>query len=206
MTLTLRQRAASYARAFPQFKASHLQVVQDVDGCDVLQGIWMFGQNFRNQSRYYGAYPGNYLQRLAALYPDYSILPSMLPLGGRVLHAFSGSLAPGPYVRCDMVQPAELQCSVAEIPAEVQPFELVVADTPYSTADAKKYKSPPPNRRVALQGLARVTVAGGHCCWLDTQWPMHRKEQWATVGRIYIQRSTNHRIRLLSIFQRTEGQ
>lgn len=202
MTMTLRQRAASYAHAFPEFKASHLQVVQDAGGHDVVQGIWMFGQDYKNKSAYYGAYPGNFLQRLAAMFPDYAILPDMLPFGGRVLHAFSGSLPPGPYVRCDMVQPAELQCSVADIPYEVDPFELVLADTPYSAADSQKYKSPPPNRRAAMQGLSRVTVAGGLCCWLDTQWPMHRKDTWMTVGRIYVQRSTNHRIRLLSIFTR----
>lgn len=202
--MSLRQRADSYARAFPKFTASHLQVVQDASGHDVLQGIWMFGQDYRNKSDYYGAYPGNFLQRLAALFPDYAILPGMLPFGGRVLHAFSGSLPAGPYTRCDIVQDAELQCDVASIPDGTAPFELVLCDTPYSKADAKKYKSPPPNRRKAMSGLARVTTPLGLLCWLDTQWPMHRKDQWATVGRIYIQRSTNHRIRLLSIFERAQ--
>jgi hypothetical protein len=203
--LSLRERAENYARVFPEFKGSHLQVLVGAERRETLQGIWMFGQDYRNKSDYYGAYPGNYLERLQAMFPDYSLIAGMLPLGGRVLHAFSGSLPPGPYTRCDVVQPAELQCNVAEIGEHypgVEDFELIVADTPYSTADSKKYQSPPPNRRGALAGLAHVARPGALLCWLDTQWPMHRKDQWATVGMIYIQRSTNHRIRLLSIFER----
>jgi hypothetical protein len=38
--------------------------------------------------------------------------------------------------------------------------------------------------------------------WLDQVWPMHRKDEWRTVGRILLQRSTNHRVRLVSIFER----
>lgn len=204
MKLSLRERAENYARVFPEFKGSHLQVLVGAEGRETLQGIWMFGQDYRNKSDYYGAYPGNYLERLQAMFPDYPLITGMLPLGGRVLHAFSGSLPPGPYTRCDVVKDAELKCDVASIPDDVEPFELVVADTPYSTADSKKYQSPPPNRRRALAGLARVATPGALLCWLDTQWPMHRKDQWATVGMIYIQRSTNHRIRLLSIFERAQ--
>jgi len=205
--LSLRERAENYARVFPEFKASHLQVLVGAEGRETLQGVWMFGQDYRNKSDYYGAYPGNYLERLQAMFPDYPLITGMLPLGGRVLHAFSGSLPPGPYTRCDVVQPAELQCDVSEIGEcypDVPDFELIVADTPYSTADSKKYKSPPPNRRKVLAGRAMVATPGALLCWLDTQWPMHRKDQWSTVGMIYIQRSTNHRIRLLSIFERAQ--
>ena len=38
--------------------------------------------------------------------------------------------------------------------------------------------------------------------WLDTVWPMHRKDTWRTVGRILLQRSTNHRVRLVTLFER----
>lgn len=203
LPLTMVDRVEAYRMAFGERWPSSVPHIVVEDGRHVLQGVWMFGQDFRNKSEYYGAYPGNYLDRLQALFPDHPIMPNMLPLGrGRVLHAFSGSLGPGPYDRCDINQPAEHQCDVVQLPDGLD-YSLVVADTPYSKADSKKYKSPPPNRRDTLRALARVTVPDGLLCWLDTQWPIHSKKRWTTVGRIYIQRSTNHRIRLLSIFHRT---
>jgi len=52
----------------------------------------------------------------------------------------------------------------------------------------------------------RLVEEGGkpvlHLVWLDTVWPMHRKAEWRTVGRILLQRSTNHRARIVSIFER----
>ena len=218
MPLTMAQRAATYARTFPEWPSSWPQVVRE-DGRDVLQGVWMFGQDYRNASAYYGAYPGNFLDRLSALFPEYTLKPDMLPMGrGRTLHAFSGSLAPGPYDRCDVVQAAEWQCDVRKLPevlleaaAGSAPdywdslYELVVADPPYSDEDAAKYKAPPLNRIAQTAALAEVTGIGGHLCWLDTTWPMHTKEQWVTVGRIFVLRSTNHRVRLLSIFERVNG-
>ncbi|MND07635.1 hypothetical protein D3C83_297470 [compost metagenome] len=53
-----------------------------------------------------------------------------------------------------------------------------------------------------MAAIARVTIVGGHLVWLDTTWPMHRKAEWRTVGRITIVRSTNHRVRMISIFER----
>lgn len=61
------------------------------------------------------------------------------------------------------------------------------------------------NRRAVLAALANITVEGGHLVWLDTVWPMHRKAQWRTVGRIALTRSTNHRVRDISIFERTSA-
>lgn len=37
---------------------------------------------------------------------------------------------------------------------------------------------------------------------IDCVWPMHTKDQWVTVGRVLVQRSTNHRVRVLSLFER----
>ena len=56
-------------------------------------------------------------------------------------------------------------------------------------------------RGKVTRALAEVVRPGGHLAWLDVCWPMHNKTQWVTVGRIFIQRSTNHRVRVLSIFE-----
>jgi 16S rRNA G966 N2-methylase RsmD len=120
-----------------------------------------------------------------------------------VLHVFSGSLPAGPYVRCDSLQDAELRCSVYDLAATTPAkFRLVLADPPYSAADAVKYGTPMVDRRRAMAALAGVVEPGGFVVWLDQVWPMHSKREWVTVGRILLQRSTNHRVRVVSIFER----
>lgn len=204
--LDLQARADAYARMFPG--RPPLQVVWEGAGADrhqVVYGQWLIGQDYRNKTRYYGAYPAGYLDRVLALFPD---LPSFhSPMGRpRHLHVFSGSLPAGDYVRCDLRQDAEIQASVYDLnPAAHGRYDLVLADPPYSAADAEKYGTAMVDRRRAMAALARVTRIGGFLVWLDTVWPMHRKDEWVTVGRIGVVRSTNHRVRLVSLFQRREG-
>lgn len=124
-----------------------------------------------------------------------------------MLHAFSGSLPAGNYSRCDTTQPAELQCRVEDLPQHESflkfgPWDLVLADPPYSAADAEQYGTGMVDRRRVMAALSVVTRVGGHLVWLDTTWPMHRKAEWRTVGRIGLTRSTNHRVRMISIFER----
>lgn len=190
---TLAERAFYYQMAFHKYPASWLRVVSEQGG-DVLYGTWMIGNDYRNRSRYYGAYPPGFLDRVQALFPDWT----------EVLHAFSGSLPQGPYDRCDLVQPAEYQCDVRELPtlAGNRRWQYVVADPPYTAEDAEKYQTPMVNRGQATRALAQVTRPGGFLIWLDTVWPMHAKEEWRTAGRITLIRSTNHRVRLISLFER----
>jgi hypothetical protein len=226
--LTLRDRADAYARAFPDFPASHLQIVQE-QGRDVLYGIWLLGNDYRTRSTLYGAYPRGYLDRVMALFPD---------AGDAILHAFSGALPPGPYSRVDVVDRRGVPdarfhqvdvCALAAYPEWTGRFALVCADPPYSDADADRYGTRMVDRRRAMAALARVTAPGRFLVWLDCVWPMHRKDTWQTVGRVLLDelvddvplaedampedswqvagriglvRSTNHRVRLVSIFER----
>lgn len=193
--IDVHDRREAFMRAYAKWPASWPWPVRE-QGRDVLYGVWVLGNDYRNRTRYYGAYPPGYLERVEALFGDVALEDT--------LHVFSGSLPAGRYTRCDSVQPAELRCSVYDLPgATAQRFRLVIADPPYSAADAERYGAPMVDRRRVLEALAGVTVSGGHLAWLDTTWPMHRKAQWQTVGRILIQRSTNHRVRLLSLFERT---
>lgn len=204
--LTLDERVASYARAFPEWRSSWPTVYAD-GARPLIQGVWCFGQDYRNKSPYYGAYPANYLDRLAALFPEHAIKPDLLPLGTNVLHAFSGSLGVGPYDRCDLLQEAEYRCAVEDLPSRVTRrllgYDFIVADPPYGRSDAAKYGTPMVNKKNAISALAKVAKPRAYLAWLDTEWPMHRKDEWVTVGQIFIRRSTQHRIRLLSIFERT---
>ncbi len=192
MRLTIRDRVDAYAAAFPSRPA--LQIVREQNR-DVMYGTWLGGQNYRAASAFYGGYPPKFIERVLALFPESHT---------DLLHAFSGSLPPGPYTRCDMAQPTEFQCRVEALPllAGDRTWPLVMADPPYSKADAAIYGTPSVNRGRILAALARVTRPGGHLAWLDCVWPMHAKRDWLTVGRITLIRSTNHRVRLLSIFER----
>jgi hypothetical protein len=196
--LTLRDRADAYAAAFPD--RPPLQLVRE-SGREVLYGTWLGGQDYRNKSTFYGQYPPRYLDRVMCLFPDVAASSRVTD----VLHVFSGSLPPGPYTRCDLVQPAEIQANVYDLPTlGIRAFRprLVLADPPYSKVDAKRYGTPPLDRGRAMRAIAQVTRPGGHLVWIDCVWPMHHAQQWATVGRITFIRSTNDRVRLVSIFER----
>ena len=80
-------------------------------------------------------------------------------------------------------------------------FDLVLADPPYSAEDSIKYDCPAPNRGKIMRSLRRVCKRGGNLVWLDQVWPMHRKAEWKTWGTIGLVRSTNHRVRLVSMFE-----
>jgi hypothetical protein len=193
--VTLTERVDAFKAAYAKWPASWPWLVREKDR-DVAYAVWVIGNDYKNKTRYYGSYPPGYLERVMALFPD---------AGVSVLHIFSGSLPKSSfYARCDSRQDAELRCSVYDLPNVMLPWRprLVVADPPYSSAAAVQYGTPMINRGKALAAFAQVTLPGGHLAWLDTCWPMHRKSAWTTVGRILVQRSTNHRARVLSIFER----
>lgn len=195
--LKLLQIVANYNKAYARFPSSALYV-QLEQGRNVIYGTWVIGNDYRNKSAFYGAYPRGYLDRLACMFPDAHST-------GDILHCFSGGLPAGNYTRLDSVQDAELRGSVVDIAAlTVRKFGLGIADPPYSEDDAKKYHVPMVNRGAATRALASVITPGGYLVWLDTTWPMHSKTLWRTVGRITVIRSTNHRVRLCTIFERVE--
>jgi SAM-dependent methyltransferase len=181
-------RAASYAASFPKFPPLRADDRW-------IDGVWMLGNNYKG-SGYYGAYPPGYLKRVEALFPDVS--------RARVLHPFAGSLRDVHGVRVD-INPANVPDVVADacaLPFADGAFDLVLADPPYSTEDAKRYGVPMVDRRKALREFGRVTRPGGFLVWLDTVWPMFAKRDWHCFGQIGVVRSTNHRVRLVSLFRR----
>ena len=184
--LTLADRVASYSQRFPECPNA-MWVAGDKQ--QWLYGVWQLGQYWKNASRYYGAYPHSFLERVAALFPE---IPAH-----EVLHVFSGSMSAGEYTRPELVG------SVYDIKKlTARRFSLVIADPPYSAEDAKHYGTAGIDRGKATRALADVVVRGGQLVWLDTTWPMYRKDLWHYYGAIELRRSTNQRLRGVSIFQR----
>lgn len=195
--MTLHERALAFKNNFPN-PASWLWVTREQDR-NVLYGIWVIGALYANATPYYGAFPRTFLDRLMALFPD------MGPHD--ILHVFSGSLPAGPYTRvdCNPLLEPDVVGDVLEVKAlfaDRAPFGLVIADPPYSDDDAKKYQVVMIDRGKVTRALAEVVRPGGYLAWIDCVWPMHTKDQWVTVGRVLVQRSTNHRVRVLSLFER----
>jgi hypothetical protein len=182
--------AETYNKAFPQFPDSHL-----IPSERWLRGVWTLGNDYRNATSLYGAYPPAYLRRIDALLPP-----------ERRLHAFSGSLPALPgSVRVDLVSSRgpDIAADVTKLPFLDGYFRQVIADPPYSDTDAIRYGTPMVDRRKALSELARVTARGGILVWLDTVLPMFAKRDWHWFGSICVIRSTNHRVRLVSLFEKT---
>tara|TARA_R110000803_G_scaffold20201_21_gene52318 strand:- start:3800 stop:4438 length:639 start_codon:yes stop_codon:yes gene_type:complete len=180
-------------------------------------GTWCIGACYKNPNPLYGAYPHGYLERVHSMFPG----------ACNILHVFSGGLthvnaskAAG-FFGADYVFPVvgtsmELvdmhgpeqgrhptwQGDLHDMPEEWNGrFDLILADPPYSAEDAKQYDCPAPNRGKIMRTLRRVAQPGADLVWLDQVWPMHRKDMWQTWGHIGLVRSTNHRMRLVSIFR-----
>lgn len=199
--ITMGARVEHFKKVYEKYPASQPHLVQE-QGRDVIYATWVLGQDYRNKTQLYGAYPPDYVNRVNALFPDRQ----------STLHCFSGVLpASEEYWRLDLVNrtgDGEDQGFKEGTVYEAvnifgrRAFDLIVADPPYTELDAERYETPMVHRKNALNALAETTEIGGHLVWLDIVWPMHRKEIWVTVGRITVIRSTNHRVRLATIFER----
>lgn len=207
--MTNADRAESYSRAFPGWPAPRTDDRW-------IDGVWVLGNDYRNKSPLYGAFPPGLLPRVFALFPD----------AATVLHLFSGSLTKEGVHEAwqkahpkTMLLPMQTRMDNGTMPeaAAAEPdvignaedvgalphrYHLVVADPPYEPSDAARYGVKPPNKKRIVSEVAKVVAPGGHLVWLDTSLPMFRKAEWHWLGAIAIVRSTNHRVRLLSIFRR----
>lgn len=188
------ERAKLYAEAEPGKKWPASVPTVGADGR--LQGIWILGNDYRNKTVYWGAYPPNYLARVNALFPD----------AERVLHLFSPSPPAGDYTRFDLRR--DVECDVRGDATKLstyfpnRTFDLIHADPPYTDEDAAHYGTPPLSRNAVVREVYKILEPGGYLVWLDQVLPMYRKAELELAGVIGLVRSTNHRFRCVVIFRR----
>ncbi|MBF2755320.1 MAG: transposase [Gammaproteobacteria bacterium AqS3] len=194
MTYTPSQRIASYVEKtkFPEC----LHVGED----GRILGIWVMGNDYRVRSGYYGGYPAGYLKRIKALFPD----------KGRVLHLFSGrvdlSVMPGDTVDLDPeAEPTFLDDAQTLKNVPIENYDLILADPPYSVEDADHYQPTMVKRNKVMKTLGKRAKIGTHVVWLDQVLPMYRKDEWSITGLIGMVKSTNHRFRVVTIFERCKN-
>lgn len=129
-----------------------------------IHGVWSPGNDYRNKSAMYGAYPRGYLERILALFPD----------AERILHLFSGSLTaeqvekawkeawpipvkdPPVQIRVDDGAHPAAKAALPDVIEDAEdlseglkgyhyrgaplgPIDLVLADPPYDKADQLRY-------------------------------------------------------------------
>jgi hypothetical protein len=188
MNFSVTYDESEYGKKYPESK---------FNGTTRKYATWFLGQNYRNATSYYGAYPPMYWKRIQAF-----IRPT-----DNVVHLFSGSLAPGNYRRVDMdsAMNPDICCKSEEVDQHIphNSVDIVFADPPYSKADSDiGYKGNYPNKKKTIESVHKILKPGGLLVWLDTALPMFRKTEYDLAGVITILISTNHRVRLVSIFRK----
>lgn len=162
-------------------------------------GTWIMGNDYRVKSNYYGGYPAGYLKRIKALFPDKKQT--------RTLHLFAGKVATDTIGGFTLDSNAELEPTFVDDAHTMESVNLaaidfVLADPPYSTEDCVHYGTPMVNRNKVMKTLGGRLPIGAHVVWLDQVLPMYRKDQFKIIGVIGMVKSTNHRFRVVTIFER----
>lgn len=191
--LTAQQRIDAYVKSTRYPKSLF---VSD-DGRIV--GTWIMGNNYHVKSGYYGGYPHGYLARVKAMFPEKS----------NPLHVFSGcvdqSVWPGDTVDLNAaMEPTYLDDAQSLAGVPLENYDIVLADPPYSIEDAEHYQPTMVKRNKVMRALARCSP-GTHVVWLDQVLPMYRKSEWDIRAVIGMVKSTNHRFRVVTIFERREN-
>lgn len=191
MTLSIQDRIDHYNKTMP-FPSSLF-----VSGDGRLVGTWIMGNNYQVKSNYYGGYPHGYLKRIKALFPDKR----------SVLHLFSGKVntseMPGDRVDINPDVNPDLLCDAHELSKHVtKDYDLVMVDPPYSVEDCEHYGTIMIKRNVVLRECSVILKPGAHVVWLDQVLPMYKKTDLKTVGYIGMVKSTNHRFRVVTIFEK----
>jgi hypothetical protein len=163
---------------------------------DRLYGTWVMGNNYTVKSTYYGGYPHGYLKRIKGLFPDKT----------NTLHLFSGQVGKdifdgktidiNPDNEPDVLGDAHKLSEYFD-----REFDLILADPPYSVEDCDHYKTSMVKRTTILRQCVKVIKPGGHIVWLDQVLPMYRKDELRVIGYIGMVKSTNHRFRVITIFE-----
>lgn len=188
------RRALNYALTFPDRPS--LQVSQTAAGTFRIEGMWIMGNNYTTKSTLYGAYPYGYLQRILAMFPEHETL--------RILHLCSGSVSKGNWVTVDIneTRSPDIVADAHQLPFKHGVFDLCLIDTPYSVEDCDHYGTPMVRRNTIMTQLHPVMASGGWVIFLDQVLPQYSKEVWHLGILIGMVKSTNHRFRVVTGFQR----
>jgi SAM-dependent methyltransferase len=159
-------------------------------------GVWYCGTP-RRPAVLHGQYPSTFLARALALFPE----------AGCVLHVPSGSVsrAPGQITVdrvVDNVRRPAIQADAAALPFADRSFDLILADPPYSAADATRYGCSPWPQQAAMREFHRLLVPGGWLGYLHTAYPAYRRDRWKLGGLIAVVTGFQRATRIFALLRR----
>jgi hypothetical protein len=198
MTLSNQDRVKAYAQANPNWQ---LHCGKD----DRIVGTIYLGNNYAKANDYYGGYQGNYLKRIAALFPDKT----------SVAHLYAGQadVSELPGQKYD-INPQSSDTVYADARAMSKhartKHDLWVCDPPYGEERLKEYQqrygcpADTLNIKRVFNELYLASAPGAHIVWLDWQRPFYKNTEWIETGAILYRGSTGHKDRSISIYRRAD--
>ena len=193
--LTIEDRVRIHNTRFLKWSKLHIHN-------NLIYGFWLVGAWYNTANErgfsFYGAYPPHYLERIRSLFPDCR----------KVLHLFSGTVEKqyedevtfdiNPECNPDICGDVRELCRYFS----EEEFDLILADPPYEGGDFKIYGYKPFSKPAVIKDCYCITKKGGFLVWLDTRFPQFSKRQWSVIGTVGLVQSTNHKVRMVTIFQR----
>jgi hypothetical protein len=189
-------------------RVNHYKSVNDkwelhVGNDDRIVGCIYIGNNYAKANDYYGGYQGNYLKRIAALFPDKKSIAH--------LYAGQADITELPGTKYD-INPQDNNTIYADAREmnkyAITQHDLWVCDPPYGEERLKQYQEryncPADNLNIkkVFNELYKTSSPGAHIVWLDWQRPFYKNTEWIEVGAILYRGSTGHKDRSISIYQR----
>ena len=168
-------------------------------------GTIYLGNNYAKANDYYGGYQGNYLKRIAALFPDKT----------SVAHLYAGqadvSELPGQKYDINPQSQDALYADAREMSKyAVDKHDLWVCDPPYGEERLKEYQerygcpADTLNIKRVFNELYLASAPGAHIVWLDWQRPFYKNAEWLEEGAVLYRGSTGHKDRSISIYRRAD--
>lgn len=231
---TLEDRTYNYQATFPKYaKQASLNVDYLVCGSLAsshrwIYGTWIIGNQYGGKQEryydtsdyYYGKYPYGYLDRILSLFYE---IPE-----GQTLHIFCGKCKYGITVDikeelepdlCLDVNNLSKKLTYDKLPEKyfsanpyldksIPPkpeFSLILSDPYYSESDCLRCGTSMINRNRVVKECFQVLKPHGFLVWLDQVYPMYSRREFLLVGTIGLIQSTNHRVRMIFIYEKQEG-
>lgn len=198
MSLSNQDRVASYSKVNENWQ---LHCGND----DRIVGTIYLGNNYAKANDYYGGYQGNYLKRIAALFPDKT----------SVAHLYAGqadvSELPGQKYDINPQSSDTLYADAREMSKyAVDKHDLWVCDPPYGEERLREYQqrygcpADTLNIKRVFNELYLASAPGAHIVWLDWQRPFYKNAEWLEEGAVLYRGSTGHKDRSISIYRRAD--
>lgn len=168
--------------------------------------VWILA---RPKVKYYGAYPNGFLERARALLGVYPFDSVLHVCGGRAKDYPAKPRGFGPNDMTLDLDPAMgpdfLQTATDPLPVTPHGWKALIADPPYTEADAEKYAPGAvafPSANTILRNMLAVVRQGGRVGMLHYVLPQPPRDGVRFVACVGVIVGFNNRVRVFSVFEK----